>query len=111
MKAEKESDILRTCLKYLQIVRRWMVWRNQTGALPAVGGRFIRFGQVGSADILGVLPAGRALAVETKRPGNKPTSHQAAWLAEFSRAGGLALVVTSLDDLRRQLAEAGYSEE
>ena len=106
--AERETDIVRACLTYLRVVRRWPAWRNQTGALRA-GKRFIRFGEVGSADILGLLPpTGKLLAIECKRPGNRPTAAQAAWLDMVGRAGAVALVVDSIDSLARQLAEAGY---
>lgn len=105
-----EKDILKGCLEYLIIVRRWRAWRANTGA-AVVGKRFIRFGQIGASDALAVIPpGGRLLALETKRPGNKPTPAQEVWLGEIRDAGGLAIVATSVDDLRRQLEMAGYPE-
>src|SRR4051794_16870720 len=45
---------------------RYFAWPNQTGAAK-VEGRFIRFGKVGSADILSVLaPDGRHAEFEAK---------------------------------------------
>jgi hypothetical protein len=64
-------------------------------------------GRKGVSDILGVLPGGRALAVEVKRPGGKPTPSQADFLREVSQAGGLALVITSVEEIRAALEEAG----
>lgn len=65
--------------------------------------RVIRFGQVGSADILGVLSNGRALAVECKVGNNKLSEAQEDWLRRFSEAGGMAIVAYSLDDLEQHV--------
>lgn len=39
-------------------------------------------------------------------PGNRPSPHQQAFLDAVRAAGGLAVVITSLDDLDAALAEA-----
>lgn len=71
-----EGAVVRSCLDYLA-VRGIMAWRNNSGATHTErkdGSRgFVRFGRVGSADILGVLPGGRFLAVECKAPRGYPT--------------------------------------
>lgn len=111
MAAPREADIQRACLQYLHLIG-WHVWRNNTGATRATDtrgkARFIRYGSPGSADILGVTPRGQFLAVELKRPGNKPTELQAEWLERVRKSGGLAIVATSLDELRNHLRQAGY---
>lgn len=112
MKAPTEQDIQRQCLDYLQGVLRWHAWRNNTGAMRwtdrAGGNRLMRFGATGSADILGVCCDGRFLAVEVKRPGGRPTEAQVAWLDRVRESGGVAMVVTSLEELRQGLSRAGY---
>ncbi len=108
-----EGQVLRACLDYLALAKI-RAWRNNTGALPDATGRPVRFGLAGSSDILGVLPGGRNcspgrfLAVECKAPGGRTTDLQDQFLASVTQAGGLALVVRSMDDLRRGLREAGY---
>ena len=62
-----ESHVLTGCLKYLE-TRGIYHWRNSTGAVRIAPGRFMRFGKVGSSDILGILPGGRLLCVECKAP-------------------------------------------
>ncbi len=99
--------MLRACLDYLALAKI-RAWRNNTGALPDATGRPVRFGLAGSSDILGVLPGGRFLAVECKAPGGRTTDLQDQFLDSVTQAGGLALVVRSMDDLRRGLREAGY---
>jgi hypothetical protein len=105
--ATRETAVVKAVLQYLQHVRGWVAWRSNSGALKAEN-RLVRFGTPGQADVLGVLPGGRLLAVECKRPGGKTTALQRAWLDMVASAGGLALVVDGVESLARQLAEAGY---
>ncbi|HVA92198.1 MAG TPA: VRR-NUC domain-containing protein [Chloroflexota bacterium] len=52
----------------------------------------------GTPDLLGCY-RGRALALECKRPGGKPTPLQAAELAAWWSAGAIAEVVHSADEV------------
>lgn len=49
----------------------------------------------GSADLVGILAPGRFLALEVKRPGEKPRPEQVRWLELVRAKGGFAAVVTS----------------
>lgn len=53
----------------------------------------------GHSDIAGVLQGGRAFYFEIKKPGNKATPQQAAFLDRMSKAGALASVICSIDDV------------
>jgi len=98
MTKPNETALVRSCISYLQ-AKGIMCWRNNSGGIQK-GDHFIRFGQVGSADILGVLPVtGRMLAVECKMPKGKLTEHQADWLQRAKDSGALCIVARSLDDL------------
>lgn len=60
--------------------------------------RFMRFGFPGMADIMGQLRgSGRFLAIEVKRPGEKPTDDQIAFLDAVNGAGGVGFVAYRLD--------------
>ena len=68
----RERDVLSACLALLRL-RRIFAWRQNSGAMRKPAGksgsreRFIRFaGAAGVADIIGILPGGRFLAVECK---------------------------------------------
>ena len=67
-----ESVILAKVHQALAATGRVVLWRNQTGALPAVGraGKVypVKFGLgVGGADLVGLLrPSGRFIALEVK---------------------------------------------
>jgi hypothetical protein len=82
-----ESLVLGGCLRYLEI-RGIYHRRNSTGAVQIAPGRFMRFGKVGSSDILGVLPGGRLLCVECKAPeGGRLSPEQKQFLAEVRELG------------------------
>jgi hypothetical protein len=111
VRAPSESGILKACLQLLA-ARGVLAWRSNSGAARYASAsgksRFVRFcGIEGLSDISGVLPGGRALYVETKRPGNVPTKKQQGFLDAVARQGGLAVVVTSAAELDGVLRELG----
>lgn len=99
--AGREQDLVRACLELLQFRGVFSYRQNGGGFHPAgKGGRFVRFTSInGISDIIGVLPGGRFLAVECKRPGNVPTEDQQAFLDAVNRRGGLGIVVVDAGDL------------
>ena len=105
-----EGLILNACLQYLQ-ARGIFHWRNNTGAVQIVPGRFMRFGKKGSSDILGVLPGGRFLAVECKTKSGRLSPEQKQFLADVRGLGALALVVRDWKELDLALWEAGYAKK
>lgn len=97
-----EAEVLKACLEYLQL-NGFYCWRNNTGAVK-VGARFIRYGFVGSSDILGICPDGRFLAVECKREkGGVLSEAQKTFLSEIEKRGGVALVCNGLKSLQEGL--------
>lgn len=107
MKAPRETDLVGASLAYLGLARVF-AWRCNGGAVK-IGKRFIRFASInGIADILGVLPDGRFLAVECKRPGGRVRPDQRAFLDSVTASGGLALVVRDVLELQRLLQVEGY---
>ena len=68
----------------------------------------MRFGKVGSSDILGILPGGRLLCVECKAQGGRLSPEQKQFLADVRELGALALVVRGWWELDEALIEAGY---
>lgn len=84
-----------------------LVWRQNTGALPDPRtGRLVRYGLCkGSADVIGIAPGGRFLAVEVKTPRGRVTEAQERFLAAVRRAGGVAGVARSVDDALRLVGD------
>lgn len=105
-----EAEIQAGIMGYLNTMKIF-AWRNNTGGFSPRPGQFLRFGEPGSADILGVLPGGRFFAIECKRVGKRATPLQAEWLAQVNENGGLGFVASSADDVRAQFRAAGYPSE
>lgn len=109
LRTQTESDVVRQCLDYLNL-QGILAWRNNsTGIYDPTRKRFRAFqGLRGTSDILGCLPkSGRLLAVECKKPGGRLSEHQRHFLQLVGAANGLALCVSSLDDLIAALRVEG----
>lgn len=113
IKPPTEQMILKQCLEVLAL-KGYLAWRVNSGAATATHKgktRFVKFNSMpGCSDIIGVSPAGRFIAVEVKRPGNKPTDKQVSFLAAVADHGGIALWVTSADGLLRLLEDIEEGE-
>ena len=86
-------------------------WRNNCGLAKHFDEKthavqLVRYGlATGSADLVGIVE-GRFVALEVKRPGEKATAEQVAWLELVRRHGGFAAVVTSGDEARAAVERA-----
>jgi hypothetical protein len=88
------------------------VWRNNTGAahngrvihksgstVTLADSRMITYGLcVGSADLIGIRPDGRFIAIEVKTPKGRVTSEQERFIFHIQLMGGIAGVARSVDD-------------
>jgi hypothetical protein len=89
-----EAEVQRACVALLES-RGVFLWRNNSRVMkvPGKGGRdrLMRMGGgKGSPDLMGLLPGGRFIAVEVKRPGERPRPDQYDWLDRVRSAGGVA---------------------
>ena len=105
-----EGRIKAAILRYLERLG-FYAWNNTTGAVRVRPGKFIRFGKVGSSDIIGVLPDDRFLAVETKTPKGRLSPEQAAFLEKIRCSGGVAVVARSFRELDAALRHEGYADD
>ena len=116
----RESDIQTQIVDYLraQQARGRIVWFarcNGGSVLSMHKGRrsFTRFyalylrgaepAHKGMADLHGMLPDGRYFALEIKRPGEKATPEQQAFLAAVQAGGGIAAVVRGFEEVANVL--------
>lgn len=98
-KKDLESAVIRECLLWLK-EHGIFAWRNNVGAFPLSGGRFIKFGLVGASDIIGILSDGRFLAVECKkRIGGKLSPQQEWFKKKIESNHGVFVMATSNKDL------------
>lgn len=101
-----ESVVLNTCLGLLNLMGIY-AWRNNTGAYKNKKDQLVRYGKKGSADIIGILPDGRFLAVECKRKSGKASSDQLLFLSNIKANHGVACIVKSCDELMEVLKKEG----
>ncbi len=99
MKAKiTESDITRQIRDYLKACKifHWKVWQGLGS-------------EKGVADIIGIY-RGIPLAIEVKAPNGKLSVSQDAFLANFKREGGVAIIARSVDDVIKSLREIPLTE-
>ena len=85
----KESDIAKAILQYLKTIPRCFCWKEHGGM----------YGTAGTPDIIACIN-GRFFGFEVKTADGKPTKLQEATIRKILAAGGTALVVRSVDEVR-----------
>ena len=102
----KEKVTQAVILAYLKSRGDMMAWRNNTGSYSPRPGAFVRYGDVGSADILAVqAPMGRLVGVEVKSTRGRLRPAQERWGAQLERVGGQYIVARTLDDVKQALGD------
>lgn len=71
-------------------------WRANTG-VASTADRFIKFGERGQSDIIGVA-AGRFVGIEVKSETGRVSDDQRAWGDKIERAGGKYIIARRLED-------------
>jgi len=100
-----ERDVLRAGLHLLR-VHPLVAWasRINSGGATDQRGQFVQFHQIaGCSDIIGQMKTGHFLALECKRPGEKPTEPQMLFLRQVERFGGCAGWFDSVEACERVL--------
>jgi hypothetical protein len=101
-----ERDVLKAVLFYLRRHRKvaW-VGRINSGAARNENGQFLRFHTIpGCSDIIGQMRSGHFLAIEVKRPGEKPTPEQMIFLDMVLQHSGCAGWCDSVEACERLIA-------
>lgn len=85
----KEADIVKAVMKYLETVPGCFCWKEHGGM----------YGTAGIPDIIACIN-GHFYGFEVKTESGKPTKLQEATIRKILAAGGTALVVRSVDEVR-----------
>lgn len=85
----KESDIVKAIMKYLKTLTGCFCWKEHGGM----------YGTAGIPDIIACIN-GRFFGFEVKIENGKPTKLQEATIRKILAAGGTALVVRSVAEVR-----------
>ena len=100
---KSEKDIQSSILNHLK--KKIFCWRNNSG-VTVIQHRFIRFGAKGAPDIIGVLPDGRFLGIEVKKPGGPVRPEQKVFIDLINKNKGLAFIAHDLQEVK--VALSGY---
>lgn len=93
-----ETRIVGDVLAAVKRLARSKFWRNNTGVAQMPGRKApVRFGEPGSADILGAFQ-GRAVAIECKTASGRQSVVQKLWQASWEAAGGLYILARCAAD-------------
>lgn len=98
-----QNDILRA----FGTIPQLRLWRANVG-VARIDRRIVRFGIAGQADLTGILPDGRRLEVEVKSATGRQTARQKDFQDMIERFHGVYILARSVEDMRRQLAAAGF---
>ncbi len=88
----KESDIVKAIMRYLKTVPNCFAWKEHGGM----------YGTAGIPDIIACIN-GKFYGFEVKTDKGQPTELQKATIRKIIKAGGTALVVRSVDDVKSAL--------
>ena len=92
MTEQSETMIVARTLQAIGALPDVLAWRNNSGALVDRYGRLVRYGAVGSPDILAIV-GGWFLGIEVKKPGARQAPQQRKWQAACESAGGVYVVI------------------
>ena len=93
MEYEKESKTVKAILRYLKSLPGCFCWKEHGGM----------YGTAGVPDIIACID-GRFFGFEVKSATGKPTKLQEATIRKILAAGGTALVVRSVDEVRTAIS-------
>ena len=90
----KEQDIQTSIMNYISSI----------GGLPLKFNNIGIYAKAGVSDILACI-RGRFVAIEVKKPGNKPSALQENFIKAVNTVGGLGFWADSLEDVKIKLKE------
>ena len=88
----KESVIVKNILKYLKTLPECFAWKEHGGL----------YGTAGIPDIIACI-GGKFYGFEVKNERGKTTALQEATIGKINAAGGMAVVVRSVEDVKKIL--------
>lgn len=111
-----EKDVVRAIVQAFR-ARKITLFQTDAGVAGmrnalAEGARGYSALPAGFPDLMGVVPgSGRACFIEVKRPGNKPTDAQTAFLARVRGLGAIAFWADSVESAISQFNEQAFPGE
>lgn len=97
MRKHEEQDIQTKVISYLHSICFLPIKYNAIGY----------YAKSGIPDIICCSNTGRFVAIEMKKPGEKPRPLQKAYLDSINAINGVAFYATSLEEVKQNLKERG----
>lgn len=101
-----EKDIKRQIIQYLRFKNIFCWVQSNVGIYDQASGKYRKLNGIGQmkgvSDILGIYK-GRPLAIEVKTPTGRLSEFQDHFLKQFEKAGGIAILARSVDDVEKVL--------
>lgn len=99
-----EKCIQNAILREFGTRRDMRLWRANVGVARIggprrAGGRVVRFGIPGQADLTGILPGGLRLEIEVKGADGRQTEEQRSFQRMIERFGGVYVLARSVQDV------------
>lgn len=103
----KEAAVLSHVLLALsEAFHPGVFWRQNAGKVQTKEGHWIDLGPEGISDIVGFLPSGQIVFIETKTRRGRQRESQKRWQAAVERAGGIYIVARSGDEAVQRVRES-----
>lgn len=101
-----ERDIQNEIMRVFGTRSDMRLWRSNV-VVAHKGGRTVRSGIVGQADLSGIIAGGIRLEIEVKSPTGRQSPEQAAWQKMIERFGGIYVLARSVEDVWAALIARG----
>lgn len=95
---QPHGALVNQCIRWLYL-NGCFVWENKSGAWKTDSGRPIRYGKVGSTDIIGMTRTGKFIGVEVKVGKDTLKPQQEMFRDRMLAHGAIYVEARSLDDL------------
>lgn len=93
-----ESHIVHAILDWFAW-NKILAWRNQSGAIKAEGGYYVKLGTKGMPDII-AIHGGHPIGIECKTETGKQSPGQKEFAKKWEDAGGTYIIARSIEDVR-----------
>ena len=102
--SNESKKAAKNAIKEQEIQDKIMDYIKSIGGLPVKFNNIGIYAKAGVSDILACIK-GRFVAIEVKRPGQKPSSLQINFIDAINKIGGFAFWADNLQDVKDKLKE------
>jgi len=75
------------------------IWKNTTGSAQ-INGRYIKFGLIGSSDLIGLSNKGQFIAIECKTGNAKQSPQQILFQKMIEKFNGIYVLARKVEDVQ-----------